>query len=602
MGVYEETIELKDGISGPAGSAAKSVLSVSDKMTILKSSIASTHAAMVKASATGNVKQFGKLQKDLGGLTSALGALPPASSSASSGMGGLNAELAEMTGGISLVAEVAAGVVLAFGAVVVAGMAMAIQANEAKQAMLGLFDALGEGKVTGAQTEEMIDGLKAKLGISKDAMIDWTKKLMAMGMTDLGQLEKSLTATASAAALVKGGDEAFEKLTKKIQTAVQAGTGLKIVEKGLAGLAGVGLTVDDVAQKMGVSAKSLAAQLKAGTVDAGKFGDAMQNALIEKGKGPLERLAASSGNIKKLFMESIGDMFEDIDVGPFMQQVKELFDIFSQAKPSGQALKAGIGGFFKEVFVIATKVVPYIKRFLLDLVILGLKAYIGLKPVTKWFKELAANQTVVAVFWAALKGLGMAALTVGIVIATVVAVFVGLGLALMAIQVAIVAVGGIILGFVASAGAALSGWVKGAASAAYDFVAGLVKGIANGAGQVGEAVKGLAKSATGAFKSALGIASPSKVMMQLGGHTGAGFAQGLEDTAGDVHASASGISAAAFSGASSGGTAAPAKSGSGGGNTINVSVAIDGAGKSAMEITEEMVSACFERIALSAGV
>ncbi len=51
-----------------------------------------------------------------------------------------------------------------------------------------------------------------------------------------------------------------------------------------------------------------------------------------------------------------------------------------------------------------------------------------------------------------------------------------------------------------------------------------------------------------------------------------------------------------------GAAAAPAAAPSGGGNTIHVTVTIDGAGKDAMGITQEMVSACFEQMALQAGV
>jgi hypothetical protein len=47
-------------------------------------------------------------------------------------------------------------------------------------------------------------------------------------------------------------------------------------------------------------------------------------------------------------------------------------------------------------------------------------------------------------------------------------------------------------------------------------VAGLVQGIQAGAGAVIAAVSGLASSALGAFKGALGIHSPSKVMLEHG--------------------------------------------------------------------------------------
>lgn len=504
---------------------------------------------------------------------------------------------------VAAVIQIAGGLVGLTVGLIKSGIEFAIVSSEAKQEMLGLFDAMGGGLTTGAQTEAMIDDLKAKFGISKDAMIGYTKTLMALGMTNVDELHDSVLALASASALVKGGDQALLSFTKKIELAKDAGVGLKIPIKGLAELAATGANVADVAKEMGLSTETLTKNLKDGTVDAGKFGDALQNAIINKGKGPLERMANSSANLKKILSEAWGDLFEDIDVGPFMAEVKKLFDIFGQGTKSGEAMKSGIGGFFKEVLGVATKVVPLVKHFLLDMIILGLKAYIAVKPIVKAIQEFVTSaqgasiiNTILTSVWEVLKVIGVSVLVV-------VAAAVVLWAAMIAVSVAVWTAVGAVLGFVNDAGSALTGWVATAATAAYDFVAGLVNGITNGASQVIGAVKGLASSATGAFKSALGIASPSKVMMGMGGHMTDGVAEGLEGGAGDVQAASTGVANASVKGmaqgASGGGGASP---GGGGGAQISVTVLIDGAGKSALEITEEMVAAVFQRMALGAGV
>jgi hypothetical protein len=83
---------------------------------------------------------------------------------------------------------------------------------------------------------------------------------------------------------------------------------------------------------------------------------------------------------------------------------------------------------------------------------------------------------------------------------------------------------------------------------------------------------------------------------------GGGVVQGLESSEGDVHGAASGVADAAVKGGSSP-SESPSRGGKGGGgNTIIVTVTVDGAGKSALEITQEMVAMTFERMALSAGV
>ncbi len=605
MAVFVEEIQLKDGVSAPAKTASSALAKAGDVMGALsKSTFDAANAMKVGKESIGAA---------IAGIKSAFTSL--ASGDVKGAIQGVTDSIAGMAKLLDLVVpglgeavaaviQIAGGLVGITAGLIKSGVEFAISSSEAKQQMLGLFDAMGGGLVTGAQTEEMIDGVKAKFGIAKDSLIGYTKQLQLLGVTDLGQLESGILALASASALVKGGDEALLSFRKKIDLAVQSGSNLKIATKQLAQLSATGANVGDVAKTMGVSVEELTKNLAAGTVDAKKFGDALETTIITKGKGPLERMAASSANLKKLLSEAWGDLFEDVDVGPFMAEVKKLFDIFGQGTESGKALKDGIGGFFKQVFAILTKVVPLAKHFLLDMIIYGLKAYIALKPIVKTIKEFAASAegakiigTVLSSLWTVLKAVGVAVLVV-------VGAVLGLWAAMVVVSVAVWTAVGAFLGFVAEAGGALAGWVSSAATAAYDFVAGLVTGIGNGASQVIGAVSGLADSATGAFKSALGIHSPSKVMMGLGGDVAEGTAQGIEGGSSDVHGAASGMAGAAVKGATSGGDASGGGSSKGGVNvTVEAgAITIDGAGKTALEITETMISLVFERVALGAGL
>jgi hypothetical protein len=655
MAVYTETIELKDNVSGAAEKAAQQV-------SILEGAIASTENALTKAAATGNIKKYQALSKDLSAYKSALSAIPPVeekavvttdkitkstfnasqamqvgketigaaitgiknafASLASGDVKGAIAGVTEAVAGIakmldlvvpglgqavSTIVTIAGGFVGITAGLIQSGMAFAISSNQSKTAMIGMFDAMAGGAGKGAEFDDMLSGLADQIGITKDELAPMTKSFLSMGITGTQQL-KNLTLAAISANAIMGdpaAGKAFENLTSKIQLAAQTGQGLKIPLKGLGSLADMGLTVDDVAKKMGVSAKKLADELKNGSADAAKFGDALQNALIEKGAGPLAKLGMSVENIKKKFLQDLGDVFEDIDVGPFMEQVKDLFNIFGQAKPSGQALKSGIGGFFKEVFATATKVVPYVKHFLLDIVIYGLKAYIALKPIVKAIAEFGQSATGMTIITTVLSSVWQIMKVLGVAVLIVIAAFTALWAAMIVVTVAVWTLVGAIIGFVSDANAALTSWVTGAAKAAYDFVAGLVNGIMNGGAQVVGAVTGLADKAKGAFKSALGINSPSKVMMQMGGFIGEGAAHGIEQSHGEVAAASSGLAGAAV-----GGFAGGASSGGGGGAgsggvvvTIEAGAfVIQGAGKSAEGITEELVSLIFERVALAQGL
>lgn len=656
MSVISHDIVLNDKVSGPAKSAAAAVSSVSGEMTTLSKALTAAQSQMTKAAALGDIGGYRKAKANVTSLTAALGPLKATHEAETAAIksqaaahqtlqsaydkakamwsdkqksaadaaaatqkstalqqAAVQEDLAAVTGGLSLVAEAALAVVGVFAALTIAGAKFAIEASTAKMQMLAMFDALGEGKISGEAVDDMLDGLRDKLGQTKDSMVPLVKTWMGMGITSQDALEKMTTAALSAKALTGGGEAgaaAFEKFAKKIQAAAQTGQGLKIPLKGLGSLADMGLTVDDVAKKMGVSAKALAAELKAGTANATKFGDAMQDALIEKGAGPLKTMGLSMSNLGGLLKEYVGDLFEDMgqDIKPSLAAVKDLFGIIdSKANPSGKALKAGIEGFFKQVFQYATKVVPMVKHFLLDVIIYGLRAYIALKPIVAWFQQMSQNATVISIVTAVFKSLAVVAIVVGAGLALIVGLILVVTAALLGIQIAIVAAVGFFLNFVSETTQALGGWVSGANQAANDFVTGLINGIKNGTGLVIDAVKGLGGSALGALKGVLGIASPSKAGHQIGMFTGQGVAGGLDESANMVGSSAANMGGEMMSGvaqapaAPQASAAAPA---SGGGNQAIFqpgSIVIDGAGKSAAEITEEMIAAVWERMGLGAG-
>lgn len=76
-------------------------------------------------------------------------------------------------------------------------------------------------------------------------------------------------------------------------------------------------------------------------------------------------------------------------------------------------------------------------------------------------------------------------------------------------------------------------------------IQGLIDGIKNMVGKVGDVIKGVADKVTGGIRDALGIHSPSRVLMQLGEFTGEGFAKGIGNSISDVRQQAASMAAAA---------------------------------------------------------
>lgn len=509
-------------------------------------------------------------------------------------------------------AGVAAMGVATFVAGSVAGLAkFALETTAAKQAAVGLWTALGEGKITGEEVDDMLDDMRKSLGIAKDTLAPLTEGFLRMGITGKKELEKLTTAAISAEATIVGGGAAFEALFTKVNAAgrVDGGKIVLPLKKLEAQLVGLGLTSEDMAKQLGMPLKTFQEQIGKSGVDAKKFGAAMQDAIIKKGKGPLEIMANSFDNITKDLKGTFGDLFEDFgkDIAPFLKEVKSLFGIIdSKANPSGQALKAGIGVFFKQVFAGAALAVPVVKHFLLDVVIWGLKAYIGLKPMLKWFDDLRKNETFMRTLGVIFDGVKSAligsAIATGIAVAAIgglIAAFGLIGGAVFGVVQSLISVGVTIV-------STLTGWVASAISFGSSFVDGLISGIVGGAGKLVASVKGLADSAAGSFKSALGIASPSKVMAGYGLNVAEGAAQGIDQGLPSIEAATKDMSTTVVKSApapSDTASQSPAASTqSGGGNSIVVNVQIDGAGKTALEMTEEMFVQVFNRMALGAGV
>jgi phage-related protein len=625
VAVIVHKVKLDDGVSGPAKSASAAVSGVSREMTILTKQLTAAQDKMTKAAALGDAKGFKNAQVQFNKTSMAIAKLPPDASGAGAaiqkmgqdaqgaggGMAGLSTELAELTGGLSLVVEVAAAVVLGLGALVIAGAAFAIKASEAKNASISLWNALGQGKITGEAVDDMLDNLRESTGLTKEALGPLTEGFLRMGITSKDALENLTKAAASAEAMAKGGGEAFTKLFQQVNTAAETGQKLSIPYKKLqAQLVAMGLNVDDLAQQMGMSGDALTKGLKAGTVDAKKFGDAMQDAVLKKGAGPLATMAASSANLGKLLQEYLGDLFEDLgkDIAPFMNEVKSLFSILdSKANPSGQALKEGIGAFFKQVFAAATKVVPMVKHFLLDVIIYGLKAYIALKPIARWFLELRNNEKVMSALSTGFKIFLGVLLVIAGAIALVLGFVVLVVAAIWAMMIGVVMLGKTLFEFVDGAYSSFGEWLASIPGLALDFINGLVTGIKNGAGMVYDAVTGLGKGAISAFKGALGISSPSKEMAKLGGFTAEGLAGGMDDKSGMVansSGSMAGVVMSSASGAAPSASGNTSSSGGGGGAIANFeagSIVINGAGKSAEEISDEMMALAWERAAATAG-
>ena len=127
------------------------------------------------------------------------------------------------------------------------------------------------------------------------------------------------------------------------------------------------------------------------------------------------------------------------------------------------------------------------------------------------------------------------------------------------------------------------------------IVDGLAAGIRGRATAASDAVTGLATGAVDTVRETLGIQSPSRVFEELGGHTAQGFEDGITGGAAGVDGAVRAMVAAPGAAGSAGGAA---------GRAGVFQVFIDGAGREASAIVDEMearMGFSFDRLALSGG-
>lgn len=451
--------------------------------------------------------------------------------------------------GAAIVALAALVAVATAGAVALYKMADAALTVVAQRAqLLATFGALSGGGAGGAKTLAIVDKLGVSLPFATAKIAEWATGLQKAGLQGRS-LESAVKAVAAAQALM--GESGAAAASQLIETLAKGGAGaislVQSLKMGLpdakAQLAEMGLRVEDLAAALGMSVQ----QFRSARLGAKQMAEAVEKALAKKAVGPLADLFLTFPNLIGKVKEGFLSLFDKLGpaIRPFMTAVKGLFGEFSKGGGAINFLKPIVTSVMTTVFQWATRavvairgivkafteagkgggvfggVVSVIKTVVGILLFMGKVVAAPMGMLLAFLKAIFTNATV-------LKGIR--------VIFTVIAVAIGI---VVVVVGALIAAVGLAVSIFASLAGALAGMVTGGISAAVGFIDGIVGGITNGAGAVIGAITALAGSAVGAFKAALGIASPSKVMMAMGGHTVAGFTEGVDDGTDKAEASMS---------------------------------------------------------------
>jgi hypothetical protein len=252
-------------------------------------------------------------------------------------------------------------------------------------------------------------------------------------------------------------------------------------------------------------------------------------------------LGAQSTKLKKNF----GELFSDLNIDPVLEGMRILVDLFDKNTAAGESMKFLFESVFQPLIDQATNAAYVVEAFALGFLIGMTKLYIALKPAIKAVKEFfgfddtslsdtldmakIAGEAVAYIFAGFILTLG----ALGVALAAA-AAWVLLPVAAFGVLVAAVVSAGVMI-YDAFVGAwnAVGEFLGGLdlAQMGSDIIAGLIDGIINMGPNMLKAVTGIADAAINAAKSALGIASPSKVFADIGGYTAEGFAVGVDDGA-----------------------------------------------------------------------
>jgi hypothetical protein len=472
----------------------------------------------------------------------------------------------------------------------------------ASNAAQGFVKAGGSIKDLAAKPAAAADGMKALMDASKGALgpmggLFEKINLLKGAFTGGGGLYAAAALAAVAVAALSAA--VVVAIFKMAQFALVASDAAMKQRNLLEGTTGNAKAAAELAATIGrvTSAVPLATtevqKLAQKLYDSGKRGSELERELMRAstaaaglGKNPSAALLARSLlslDVQTMkFKENLSKIFAGVKIEGFLKGLQQVLQLMDENSASGKALKAIVEVILNPLFDAASAIGPVVKRVFQGMVIGALLAAIAVLKLRNVLRDMIPQEVRDAMgkfetgavgMWVAV-GVGVA--IVGIlavvlaglsIVLVVIAVAMTMALAplalliaaffiLVAVLLAPVIIIALLIAYFDDLKAALSTLAAAGIEAATGLMSGLVNGILSGKDRVMEALRQVAAGAKAALMGALGIASPSKVFAELGVHTTAGFAQGVDSGAPAVQDSVNAmvsVPAAASSGSAGGG-------------------------------------------------
>ena len=373
---FEWMAEMRDGISGPALEARRSLAALRGETVAADASLRRLQATQ----AAFERRRWGPLAES-GDIFQ-----------------GAGARLTSMFGPVALAVlafrEVKDAIEAATGALydfISEGAKMAILAVQTRQHMLRAFTAGDDGDADlGQRTYDMAQRLRRELPQSEKEIADWTSALQGVGLVDPGKIAQVEKAMAAASALYGGGakgDAAAGKVEGLIAKALEQDA-FK-TRGGLKAFVGTGISADDLSKALGMTPAQLNQAFTKGTIPVEKGMQAITDILTRKGAKAIDGTLQEWDVIMSKGKESVSHLFEDVDTGGFMAMLADFGTSLDKDQTEGRGLKTIFTDLFNNVFANGKDVLEVIIDDFLFLELISLKIDRHWKGIVDTVKEVA---------------------------------------------------------------------------------------------------------------------------------------------------------------------------------------------------------------------
>ncbi len=547
----------------------------------LRAASDSTKASLGQAQ-TAFSRLGGVMKGEASRSTEAVGGLAQAAQQVPGPIGSIASKIQQLRG-LGPAAVVAAIAV----AVIALGVAVARTAWQFGVFVLGAADAARSAALMREAAAGSAAGARALEGITSRVLAKTaaTREEVAALANEYARLRLSARAIEGAVSAVTVATQAMgASAGSTIKGLIDRGVDKKNFWLNALDLKGTGLAFKDVARalakNMGVAVGAAESALRDGRVRLEDGIKALDRAVgVRFGDIAKKQMLALPVQIARA-KANLGRIFEGVDVTPVLAGLDRVLSLLDETTETGRALRTMAKSVLQPLANAAGQALPLLEGFVYGavlaiqgLVMWGLKAALAVKRMfggSSLLKDIDAFELAVYAGAGAVGGfVGLIAVLAGafatcavslaIITAPIwltVAAFVALGVAIWY---------GIsyIVDAVDSALGAFDKLDLGDAVSA--IIDGLFLGITGGTGHVGDAFKRLAQAGLKAFKSALGIASPSRVFRAEGRWIPAGVAEGVDDGQPAVSAALAGLASpeAMRTGAASSGVTRSARASAG---------------------------------------